>query len=445
MAKKKTATDKVYSGFILTFEPGRTEWLADRMYSGKPLSDSFSALDATFERRELVALVLNKDPLSISGLSLMEKMHGSGGAGKIKMRMPEVLAFEIPVTYLELNSLNFDLKPCTPETLNRTEPHHWTALLNNLCTLRPEIAEKINEIVSRREMRPHLTGDSNKVDRLNEQRDGIGLSLDIAQINRSAIFKNIKPENLLQANSIIDLLDNMQVAERSLLEHDASIIEKLLGTKKVKSATFSEANRQVRVHIADQTPLESVLGIDLLIYNKCYDSFLLLQYKKMQKRVKGWAYSITPSSNIHTQLVSMGNFHAAVAKEPPQETSIWSYRLNDAPFYFKFCEQLNIDSRDESLIPGLTLSEPHLREFLALPTAKGDNDNLTIGHHNCPRYLNNSEFIQLAKVGWIGTGASGSNLMRKILIENERGGRRAMLAIIDVPRNMEASSRGRKK
>lgn len=445
MLKKKKKNDSPYSGFIITFEPARTEWLAERMYSGKQLSESFSALDATFERRELVALVLSKNPLSINALALMEKMHGSGGAGKIKMRMSDILAFSQPITQSELNYCDFDLKPCTPETLVRTDPNQWTAFLDKICLLRPEMREKIAEIISRRDLRPYLAGNSEKIDRLNEQRDGLGLCLDIAQIDRAKVLKGINPDRISAAKSIIDLLNDMPVAERTLLEHDALIIKKLLGTTNVKSAQFSESGRSVSVHITDQTPLESVLGIDLLIYNTCYNNFLLLQYKKMQKRVKGWAYSIAPSSNIYSQLAQMENFHAAVMKEPAPEIDIWSYRLNDAPFYFKFCEQLDIDSRDDSLIPGITLSEPHLREFISLPTAKEDGESLSIGHHNCPRYLNNSEFIQLARVGWIGSSARAATLMRKILEENEKGGRRAMLAIIDVPQTKEASSRGRKK
>ncbi|WP_157201354.1 hypothetical protein [Massilia sp. Root418] len=445
MAIKKKNSDKPYSGFILTFEPARTEWLAERVQSGKQISESFSALDVSFERRELVALVLNKNPFSINALALMEKMHGSGGAGKIKMRMSEILPFPAPVTHFELSNLHFELKPCTPETLLRSEPIQWSEFVDTLCRLRPEMQERITEMVARRNMRPYLAGNSDKIDRLNEQRDGLGLSLDIAQIDRAAILKSLNPDKIPKANSIFDLLDNLPIAERSLLEHDAPIIKKLLGTESVKSAHFSEAGRSVRVHITDQTPLESVLGIDLLIYSTCYNNFLLLQYKKMQKRVKGWAYTASPTSNIHAQLESMRNFHETVNNEPVQDTNLWSYRLNNAPFYFKFCEQLNIDARDDSLIPGITLSEPHLREFLSLPAAKEDGQTLTIGHQNCPRYLNNSEFIQLARVGWIGSDARATNLIRKLLEENEKGGRRAMLAIIDIPQTKEASSRGKKK
>ena len=91
MPKRKTRIKKQYSGFVLTFEPARTEWLADRLYPDAEISESFSAIDWEFERKELVFLVLSTDPHSISAMALMERMHGSGGSGKLKMRIRELL------------------------------------------------------------------------------------------------------------------------------------------------------------------------------------------------------------------------------------------------------------------------------------------------------------------------------------------------------------------
>ena len=87
MPKKSNKPTPPYSGFVLTFEPERTQWLAERMHTGVEITESFSALDWELNKRELVLLVFNRDPMSISALALMERMHGSGGSGKLKMRM----------------------------------------------------------------------------------------------------------------------------------------------------------------------------------------------------------------------------------------------------------------------------------------------------------------------------------------------------------------------
>jgi hypothetical protein len=448
MPKKKATVSKQYSGFVLTFEPERTQWLAERLHSGSELKESFSALDWSFERRELVLLVLSSAPMTISAIALMERMHGSGGSGKLKMRMSKMVVFDEPVTESEFLVTDLHAVVCTPETLKRTEPSTWDALIVELCQVRPKSAEAIAQLISSREAERRLLGQSARVERLNEQRDGLGLTLDIAQLDRPSVMKAMKVEKIEKANSILDLLDAIPVQERSLLEHDARVFNLLLGSQASRSAVFSDgSDRSVRIHVVDKTDLETALGIDLIIYSTCYENFLLLQYKRMDKGSEGWAYQVSPSSNLHSQLSSMAAFRAAAksASASPPTPTLWSYRLNDEPFYFKFCEQFRPDARDDSLVPGITLSEPHLREFLSVPEAIGARGGLSVGYHNCPRYLNNTEFIQLARIGWIGAGQQSVALLKKVLEANQKGGRAAMLAIIDTPKGKSASGRARKK
>ena len=118
--------------------------------------------------------------------------------------------------------------------------------------------------------------------------------------------------------------------------------------------------------------------------------------------------------------------------------------MHDGPFYFKFCEQIRPNARDDSLIQGITMQESHLREFLTLPEAKGPSGGMSIGYENCPRYLSNTEFIQLARVGWIGAGPQSISLLKEVLKANAEGGRSAMFAVIDTPKRTSASGRGKK-
>ena len=253
-------------------------------------------------------------------------------------------------------------------------------------------------------------------------------------------------ETVQQATSVLDLLDCIPISERSLLEHDQRIFELLLGKQSTRSANFTDGTaRSVRVHVVDQTDLETVLGIDLIIYNVCHNSFLLLQYKRMEKHDAGWRYPVYPSSNLHTQLERMMAFRAASAAMQSPAPTLWSYRLNSDPFYFKFCERQKPEARDESLLRGITISELHLREFLNLPEAIGENGRgCIIGYHNCPRYFNNTQFVELARSAWIGAGPQSSQLLQQVLQANATGGRSAMLAVIDTPKTTSALGRRRK-
>lgn len=443
--KKDSRQPAEYSGFVLTFEPERTDWLADKLHSGRDLADSFSALDWEFERRELVLLVLSKEPLAISAIAMMERMHGSGGSGKLKMRISNIFTFDPPVQQGELWLADLEDVICTPETLSRTEHSTWEGLLAEIRELRPSAVPAIDRLIALRAEERRLLGESNRIERLNEQRDGVGLSLDIAELDKGKVLKSLKAEKVDTASSILDLLDGLPIQERTLLEHDARIFQTLLGSTPTKSAMFSDGGeRSVRVHVVDQTPIETVLGIDLIIYSTCYENFLLLQYKRMIKNGADWCYKVSPSSNINDQLQRMSAFRSAASAMPPSPATLWSYRLHDGPFYFKFCEQFRPDARDDSLIKGITMPESHLREFLTLPEAKGVSGGLSIGYENCPRYLSNTEFIQLAKVGWIGAGPQSISLLKQVLQANREGGRSAMFAVIDTPKKKSASGRGKK-
>lgn len=443
MGKGNKRTNKAYGGFILTFEPERTEWLAENLRSGYKLTESFSEVDWDLELRELVFIVLEYDPYSIAAFGLMEKMHGNGGFRKSKMRMTQMHVFDKPVSQDELEMGEFHDAVCTPEQMQRIGSEYWVALLGRVRNARPRDAGRIDEIVHQREAERRILGDSPRVDRLNEQRDALGLALDIASVERAPILQSISVEGAEKAESILDLLDHVQIHERSMVEHDVRVFESLLGEWPARTMRFDgKSDRSVRVLVADKTDLETVLGIDLIVYQACYDNFLLLQYKRMNKIKGGWSYPVSGSSGMHQQLAQMRSFMAkASAGNQAMSPTLWSYRLNEDPFFFKFCEQFRPDARDVSLVPGITLSAMHLDEFLCLPEAKGELGGISVGYHNCPRYLSNTDFIQLARSGWIGAGQRSVALMRKVLEANAYEGRAAMLAVIDVPKEQSAKGR----
>lgn len=427
----------LYSGYILTFEPERTQWFAQRLYEGCEFSESFSALDWTFQARELVFLVLNKQPISISAITLMERMHGSGGSGKLKMRMSKTVVFDALLDVNKLSLEGIEDMICTPERLKRVGQDSWNAIINKVKQLQPSKADAVDALITLRTLDRRLLGDSTKVARLNEQRDALGISLEIAQLDRPSIIGNLHIERINEAQSILDLLDVVTVQERSLVEHDRRIFEMLLGDQSYHNAYFSgDPKRSVRAYVVDKDPLETVLGVDLIIYNACFDNYLLLQYKGMDKDKLGW--SCTVDTQMQFQLERMSAFRSKSNTMSPTLPTLWTYRLNDDPFYFKFCERVRPSAREESLIRGITMSEMHVREFLALPEAKGIKGGLSIGYHNCPRYLNNTDFIQLASIGWIGAGKQATSLMRQVLEANIQGGRSAMLTVIDTPRQPSA-------
>jgi len=167
-----------YSSFILAFEPRRTEKIGEQLRFKHEASESFSAMDWKFERREVVLLVLDPEHLSIGAAALMERMHGSGGTGKLKMRFGEPVLFAMPIHADELRDvIELHESISTAESLERLDAGVWAKLLQRIKELRPDSAPELDTLIAKREEDRRLLGNSNRIDRLIEQRDALGLSL----------------------------------------------------------------------------------------------------------------------------------------------------------------------------------------------------------------------------------------------------------------------------
>jgi hypothetical protein len=442
--KREKISSFGYGGFVLTFEPARTERVAEILAGYGEASESFSAEDWAFERCELVFLVRRSPGVEIFAAALMSRMRGSGGTRRVKMRLSDALIFANPISIREVTNGNvFAEQISTAEYLKRIDVQAWSALLDSVKRLRPERAQEIDRLAERRLEDRRLLGDDNRINRLTEQRDAIGLCLDIAGLDRKAIFRSGDVSRADTASSVLSLLDAQPIAERSLIEQDARIFAIILGNGSASGAFIGAAGRQVRTYVTDATPIETATGVDLLIYQEQYNSFLMLQYKGMEKDVvvPGWSYRVD-GSNLDQQISAMNSVRAA-SQPMAGLGALRDLRLNDEPFYFKFCERTRPDASDDSLVAGITMSAPHVEYFLSLPEATLQRHGRRIGYENCPRYFNNSEFVTLARSGWIGCNTPTTNLMAAILGARDRG-RSAILAIIGGPAELRASDRGRR-
>lgn len=442
-----TKVDKdLYSGYLLAFEPRRTEKIWSSLYRDQEASESFSAMDWAFESRELALLTLNPMQPEISALVLMERMHGSGGTGKLKMRMHAPLLLDDPISETELaQAMAFDItdRTCSAERLKRIPVSEWLPLLDCIKQLRPDIAKALDALIRRRKEVRRIVGDGTRLLRLMEQRDAIGLALDMASLDRQSIMREANYEKADSALSALDLLEHEPLQEQDVIRQDQKTFETLL-TSEMRSARFKgTSGREVRIYVYDKKPLETVLGIDLLIYQESYKSFLLLQYKNMEqvsaKRGRTWSYLV--DDQIENQIDAMTAGLSAMQKQASAPQGMNDWRLNSGPFYFKFCETTRPNSRDDALVKGITLGLDHLKHFLTLPEANGQHGGLRVGYDNCPRYLNNTQFVDLAREGWIGGDQKAYQLVTEVLAAGKTGGKSAMFAVIEGTGATTASER----
>ncbi len=434
-----------YSGFVLAFEPKRTPKIVERLSIEGEAVEAFSAMDWKFEPRELALIVFDRNQMSIGAAVLMERMYGSGGTAKLKMRLTNPVIFSKPVGAESVHEiLSLQRHVSTAENVQRITPDLWPKLITLLKTLRPDSATALNQLFAERDKERRLFGDGDRLLRLVEQRDCVGLTLEMAGLDRKTALRSLDVGVTDEARSILDLLDNESLHEQDAIRHDERVFEGLLNGQ-MRHGVFTDGkDRAVRIHVYDKKPLESVLGIDLLVFQEAYQSFLLLQYKMMkpshEKNGKTWSYLV--DSQLRKQMELMDRAQARIYEEELPEKVMWDWRLNGCPFYFKFCEATRSTARADGLVRGLTISLEHLTHFLSLDESRGEQGGRRVGYTNCPRYLNNTQFVELARDGWIGCDRSGYEFVKGILEAGEAGGRLAMFAVVEASRASNAIERG---
>lgn len=430
-----------YSGFIASFETVRSLMLKERLDRDGEFTDSFSINDWGLQKREIFILALSRRPLKLHGAAFVERSYGNGGTGKPKYSFSHLLSFGEPITKDELSS-KFDqkLEDITSSPSGggvRLESTDWQLIIAAIKTLRPKIQEELELLLTLINKESMLTDESNNRERvLAEQRDGIGMAMDIAGLDRKGIIKTLDPANIEEANSILDLFENPRIDERSHVEEDAALIRLLLGEapENVQSKTIGfESDRYVTVHVSDKSNLETILGTDLIIYQKHYGSLLLIQYKLMDYlktgSIRGWSYK--PDDQFYKQISTIINIREQCLGKF-LEKSMWDLRLNSDPYYFKFCERRAHSSREDSLVKGMNVPLEHLIKQMKFIYGAKSSINERIGYQNLHRYLNNTEFISLAKGGWIGSNLDSSKCIEKIAKEGREVGRATILAVVNI-------------
>ena len=440
-----------YRGFIVEFEPERSSRVTEWLSAGYKVSDSFSSDDWSLGRKE-VFLILGPDPATdekaLIGAVFVERMRGTGGLRKPKYRFTRPVLFDKVIESEELVNAKLGITQSIsgPNGGARLTLELWNSLLAFLRKTSPGQAQALDALVTLVETQAQIIGGTTRLDRLAEQRDAVGLVLDMAGLDRAEIFNTIDAAKAEKADDFLDLLTTHRQQERSLIDHDERWLQQLLQDT-TEGVTFSTPGTaaKVRVRITDKEPLETALGVDLLIYHSLYNSLIFLQYKAMEKDgVDGWFY--TPDAQLKLQLASMAAARAAMNKRIAVPATLASQRLNDEPFYFKLCVRRKPDADDASLVAGMSMSSPHFEEFLTFPEAKGGpSGGIRVGYKNCHRYFNNSEFVSLAKGGWIGTSAQGSDFMKKVVTASFEGKRALVYALIEIPEQSTAQLRGSRR
>ncbi len=110
-------------------------------------------------------------------------------------------------------------------------------------------------------------------------------------------------------------------------------------------------------------------------------------------------------------------------------TKVDGYRLSENPFFLKFCSRLVFNPDNVGLIKGMYLPLEYWELLSQHPTLVGPRGGKRLSFRNVRRYFNNSEFINLASGGWVGSNIDQSAVLELAIKSTLESGRSIVIAV----------------
>lgn len=272
-----------------------------------------------------------------------------------------------------------------------------------------------------------------------QEKDAISLAMRIAGIDTS-ILKEWLPSKTDKA-PFLKGLSRASLREDSMIIHDNQKFGNWAPSDHDQSGAirFHSNDNLVTIMNVNRTPIEKTLGVDLLYYNHTYNSYILVQYKRMlrenlnQKKDdedtyprEEWVYRPTDTS-YHEEVERMNNW-ADLLSDDVVNNKLDDYRYNDELFYFKLCPSETLDLNSSTMIKGIYLPLEYWNLLLDSKVSTGPKGGKYVGYKNCKRRFNNTQFISLIQTGWIGSRQINSDKISSVINSVLDSGKSIVLA-----------------
>lgn len=228
----------------------------------------------------------------------------------------------------------------------------------------------------------------------------------------------------------------VRLQEDAVIEHDARSIPDWHLTKSdiTGRAYFEKRGERLEVVTANKRPLERLLGVDLIYFNRTQNSLVMVQYKMMEpeererRRVEIGNYGygelneqewlVPINRQFRDELSRMATFDKDLAPEGP-------YRLNSGAFFIKLVKRYASTNA-----AGILLSLGHLNQLIAHGGLRGNRGGLRISYNGLAgHYLRAGPFVELVRSGYIGTRGATTEHFQTLIDAALNGGRGVVAAM----------------
>jgi len=420
------------AGYVLLVgDAKRAAELAEYADDDIPFAESVPSF-SVLARDRIIAL-LSLSPGRITHLA-RAKRGRSSATSRRRLNLVRTVPLRSPVPVAELlgafpTSLRNRLGSLF-ETGGLISAKQWSLVEEILFGLSEEARDAIDALVPLRER---------VIEEMNAaERETMALEHEaVAAALRLAGFKEAEREASLAWNpsdrgptaSFLDGLNAVPLREDTMIQNDMQVVpgfERLDQTKFGAVHFENDDTRLILLH-ANHQRLEETLGVDLIYYNHSFHSFVCVQYKAMEQEHSGAVFRF-PKDDLTKEIARMDSA-LKLLKGTARNAEPQGFRLNENPFFLKFCPRVVFEPDKPELIRGMYLPIDYWRILEQHPSTLGPRQGRQLTFDNAGRHFDNTGFIYLVSKGWIGSNTAQSAVLGEIVNAVLRGQRSVTLAV----------------
>ena len=383
---------------------------------------------------ELVIVSINGRAVDYLGISQAGRLVATG-------LITVVISNIVPVDKLTVKGLRASLPNRFVQWLNppasgayRPPPGLRAAILEVVTAQRSENRAKLKQLTN------IIAGASTPPGRVSSglevfERDAVASALQVwggASYRKRVLRRAVPRVASAPVAPFLTQLATVSVREDPQIDHDHVTFPGLEVARRdvVGSVVLTNGEEYLTILNCNRQPLERTLGVDLIYYNHRYDSFVLVQYKRMAEAADGIReYRPSRDASHAEELKRMIRAEKILSRVPTAAMrATAAFRLSGHPFFVKLCEAKAKAALDAGMVSGMYIPLDLWRRLLRSRAVRGPRGGVAITWENCRRRFNNGEFTSLLRQGWIGSEVGASRVLTNIIEEVLGSGRMLVLA-----------------
>ena len=364
---------------------------------------------------------------SITHVSIM-RLGGAAATARRRVLFSNIFAIDPEIKFTSLNEEIPDkfienVVNTSGGCVRKLEPTLWNALIEAIKKLQPSSVQTFLELDNLRNNLSSSWQDSG-LQVIAQEKDSIGLALDIFGLEREEIFFTWSPVSTNEEVApYLKGLKSPSILEDSMISRDARFFNdwEEISNDMNGSVTFTKQGQKLTISNFNRHKVEENTGVDLVYYHHKFDAYVMVQYKRMQVECS--------KKNLIVYRPLDGSYKKEIEKMRELQKSFSSsnsqkipdhlqYRFNSNPFYFKLCLPFRLDLASTDLIKGMYFPLDYWEILINSDKVKGKQGGIRIVYQESDRHINNTLFVKLVQHGWIGSKLDSTEMITEIIKES---------------------------